>query len=152
MNYLPPELNNIVNDYIGYRVEYTDGSVEWRTGQILNYDEKRKEELKIITGCFNYFIDKKMLFMSCPNLIEVPKNVCILIEDCTAMFYRTGTIGDISNWDVSNVINMKQMFAYSKINGDISNWNMSGVKNIGCFIILMVMKFLEFMVIVSVEP
>jgi surface protein len=38
-------------------------------------------------------------------------------------------VGDISNWDVSNVTNMHSMFAHSKFDGDISNWNVSNVTN-----------------------
>ena len=41
----------------------------------------------------------------------------------------TGKNGDISNWDVRNVEDMFQMFAYSYFNGDISKWNISNVKN-----------------------
>jgi len=41
----------------------------------------------------------------------------------------TGENGDVSNWDVRNVENMFQMFAYSHFNGDISKWDVSNVKN-----------------------
>ena len=37
--------------------------------------------------------------------------------------------GDISQWDVSNVTNMNNMFGYSKFNGDISKWDVSSVTN-----------------------
>jgi surface protein len=37
--------------------------------------------------------------------------------------------GDISRWDVSNVINMAGMFQGSQFNGDISKWNVSKVKD-----------------------
>ena len=37
--------------------------------------------------------------------------------------------GDVSDWDVSNVTNMRAMFAHSKYNGDISMWNVSNVTN-----------------------
>jgi len=37
--------------------------------------------------------------------------------------------GNISDWDVSNVTNMKYMFLNSKFNGEISKWNVSNVKN-----------------------
>ena len=36
--------------------------------------------------------------------------------------------GDISDWDVSNVKYMGDMFAFSKFNGDISNWDVSNVE------------------------
>ena len=35
--------------------------------------------------------------------------------------------GNISNWDVSNVINMSSLFAYTDFNGDISNWDVGNV-------------------------
>jgi len=37
--------------------------------------------------------------------------------------------GDISEWDVSNVENMCNMFAGSTFNGDISNWDVSKVND-----------------------
>lgn len=46
--------------------------------------------------------------------------------------------GNISKWDISNVTNMKDMFAYAiKFNKDISNWNTSNVTSISlvCFLI-----------------
>ena len=50
----------------------------------------------------------------------------------SCMFYRSSFNGDISDWNVSNVKNMKFMFSNSKFtgeNGDISNWNVSNVKD-----------------------
>lgn len=36
--------------------------------------------------------------------------------------------GNISEWDVSSVVDMKYMFKGSNFNGDISGWNVSNVK------------------------
>jgi surface protein len=44
-------------------------------------------------------------------------------------FFNDKFNGDISKWDVSHIINMKQMFYKSEFNGDISNWNVSKVEN-----------------------
>ena len=41
----------------------------------------------------------------------------------------TGKNGDVSDWDVSNVTLMTGMFYNSKYNGDISNWDVSSVKD-----------------------
>ena len=41
--------------------------------------------------------------------------------------FRYQFIGDISEWNVSHVTNMKSMFAGSCFTGDISNWNVSSV-------------------------
>jgi len=51
------------------------------------------------------------------------------VTDMSDMFYCSKFNGDISKWDVSNVTNMDCMFAHSKFNGDISNWNVSNVKD-----------------------
>jgi surface protein len=43
-------------------------------------------------------------------------------------FFYSDFKGDISEWDVSNVTNMDEMFYHSKFNGDISKWNVSKVE------------------------
>jgi len=56
-----------------------------------------------------------------------------LITDMSELFSEEYGLkefnGDISKWNVSNVINMKAMFYGSKFNGNISNWNISNVEN-----------------------
>ncbi len=44
------------------------------------------------------------------------------------MFYNADSFnGDISNWDVSSVLDMRYMFRDTNFNGDISNWDVSSV-------------------------
>ena len=45
------------------------------------------------------------------------------------LFEKSSFNGYISNWDVSNVDDMKCMFLHSKFNGDISKWDVSNVIN-----------------------
>jgi len=45
------------------------------------------------------------------------------------MFYHSEFNGNISNWDVSNVEDMSFMFAVSTFDRDISKWNVSKVEN-----------------------
>ena len=45
------------------------------------------------------------------------------------MFYGSEFTGDISKWNVSNVKDMREMFRESFFNGDISKWNVSNVKD-----------------------
>ena len=48
------------------------------------------------------------------------------------MFHASDFNGDISKWNVSNVIHMTYMFYESKFNGsngDISDWDVSSVRN-----------------------
>ena len=52
--------------------------------------------------------------------------------------------GDISNWDVSSVTDMSDMFSESQFNGDISNWDVSNVTNmIGMFYSLNSMEIFQ---------
>jgi surface protein len=45
------------------------------------------------------------------------------------MFYDSAFTKDINNWNVSNVIDMRSMFARSQFNSSLANWNTSNVKN-----------------------
>lgn len=43
------------------------------------------------------------------------------------MFYDFSIIGDLNNWDVSNVTDMSYMFYRSASIADITNWDVSNV-------------------------
>ena len=45
------------------------------------------------------------------------------------MFTNSRFNGDISKWDVGNVVDMAWMFRRSVFTGDISKWNVSNVVN-----------------------
>ena len=55
------------------------------------------------------------------------------VYDMSNMFYRCEklmTVGDLSNWDVSNVISMYSMFYHCKrFACDLSDWNVSKVES-----------------------
>jgi hypothetical protein len=57
-----------------------------------------------------------------------------LINDMSGLFLEIidflgdGFEGEISNWDVSNVIDMREMFYATPFNNNISSWNMSNVR------------------------
>ena len=84
-------------------------------------------------------IDKDELRRMIENEIKQNGNECNLnhidvskIDDMSGLFYYSAFDGDISDWDVSNVENMCEMFLKSSFTGknsDISEWNVSNVKN-----------------------
>lgn len=49
------------------------------------------------------------------------------IEDMGEMFYKSTIQPDISKWDVSSVTDMSGMFQSAEFKGDISSWNTSSV-------------------------
>lgn len=51
------------------------------------------------------------------------------VESMRDMFHGSQFNGDISDWDVSRVCYMDGMFQNSVFNGDISNWNVSCVES-----------------------
>jgi surface protein len=52
--------------------------------------------------------------------------------DLSFMFFNTKFNGDISDWDVSGVTNMSCMFEKSNFNRDISDWDVSNVNDMSC--------------------
>ena len=60
------------------------------------------------------------------------------VTDMRYMFYgckELKSVGDLSNWDVSNVTDMSCMFFVCEkleLTGDLSNWNVSNVTNMDC--------------------
>jgi len=55
------------------------------------------------------------------------------VIDMYGMFDNSEFNGDISKWNVSNVKNMISMFNHSNFNGDISNWDVSNVEDMTYF-------------------
>ena len=52
------------------------------------------------------------------------------VTDMSLLFLQESDFnGDISQWDVSRVIDMEGMFCNSQFNGDLSRWNVSNVTN-----------------------
>jgi len=51
------------------------------------------------------------------------------VESTRFMLINVDLTGDLSSWDVSNVINMEGMFRNSSFNQDISDWDVSSVED-----------------------
>ena len=78
--------------------------------------------------------DKEHLQSLIENEMRLHGNACnlnhintSLLTDMNSLFCKSTFNGDISKWDVSNVINISYMFYESQFNGDICQWNVNNV-------------------------
>ena len=113
-------------------LKYTNSSRRITESSLETVHPKNKDELvRILQGYF----DREEPDWKCDlNWIDTSK-----ITDMSNLFSHglesSGGLGlgrfngDISQWDVSNVKDMKYMFFHSNFNGDISEWDVSGVNN-----------------------
>ena len=84
-----------------------------------NYFPKTKKELKDII---------KQRIKQEGNKVDLNDIDTSEITDMSYLFKLTKFNGDISNWDVSNVIDMNSMFqGCEAFNQDISGWDVSGM-------------------------
>ena len=97
---------------------------KYKTKPEYHYFPKDKSDLIEIIG---QLIKKRGLEADL-NDIDTSK-----IDDMWGLFGSDGDFdkfnGDISQWDVSKVKNMRKMFYESEFTGDISQWNVSNVEN-----------------------
>lgn len=77
-----------------------------------------------------------MSYLFCCNFNgDVSKWNVSNVIDMKAMFYESKFTGDISNWNTSKVVYMNYMFGFSKFNGDISQWDISNVRDMNSMFI-----------------
>ena len=90
-----------------------------------------------INGVNYEAVDRSLLIQRITDGADLSKVVTTLIEDMSWLF-EAGTIGeasytfngDVSSWDVSNVINMEGMFRGTRsFNQDLGNWDVTSVTN-----------------------
>jgi surface protein len=75
-------------------------------------------------------VDNTTLKSMANNDEDVTKVVTTLVTDMNNLFYQSTKNLNITSWDVSNVTNMRTMFAYAQnFNQDISKWDVSKVTN-----------------------
>lgn len=83
-----------------------------------------------VTNMYNLFDTKEELINSIarePSVFEQILSNIFSKQENKIKVKRYLEFENISNWDVSNVINMSSMFYKSKFNGDLSNWDVSKV-------------------------
>ncbi len=90
--------------------------------KIVSIDQWGDIQWKSMNNAFSYTNDLIINATDSPDLS--------LVTDISSMFkFSNFANEDLSNWDVSNVIDMRNMFASTKFNGDISNWDVSSVQH-----------------------
>lgn len=74
-----------------------------------------------------------MAFAQATNLTSVPDHIPTTLADMGYMFWGATKFNDpnVSNWDVSNVANMGDMFEATSFNQPLNSWNTSKVTNMG---------------------
>ena len=121
INYIYKKIHN--NPKSISKDEY-DTILRWHKSANLKYQVKDEVELHQIISYIVYEIDP------CANLnwLDVSN-----ITHMNCMFQDMPFNGDISEWDVSNVENMQNMFdhctEFTGINTNLSNWDVSKVEN-----------------------
>ena len=114
------DINRIYNDLLnGVRVN--DDEIRQLNDYNSVFMPVHKNELKQIIIYYSEYYPNESL-----NWLDVSR-----IADMSYMFRPDDDDfkynGDISNWDVSNVISMSFMFTESDFNNDISRWDVSNV-------------------------
>ena len=78
------------------------------------------------------WISMECAFKGCWKLDILASDIPILNTGTSfkGMFAGTGMFNsDLSNWDVSNVVDMSEMFSYCSFNQNINSWDVSNVTN-----------------------
>ena len=87
-----------------------------------HYHPKDKEELKKL-------LDKLIEERGCEGNFNDIDTSNITDMSMLFTFSHPKFNGDISEWDVSNVTNMRFMFNDTKFSGDVSDWDVSNVED-----------------------
>ena len=126
IKYIMKELYNIVEGIFDVTSSSIDKYTKGKTSEEIrwmiehSHPKNRRELLYTIDAyCSDFGWDSDL------NWIDVSE-----ITDMSYLFYDNPKFnGDISKWDVSNVIYMIGMFEGSQFNGVIKDWNVSNVVN-----------------------
>ena len=102
-------------------VQYLEEKLIINKGNNYRYFPKTKKELKDII---------KQRIKDEGNEVDLNDIDISKITDMSTLFKDTNFNGDISEWNVSNVTNMRYMFSGCiSFNQDISSWDVSNVTN-----------------------
>lgn len=95
-------------------------------------NDAKPGDMGVIDGVTYTAVDRAMLLAKIKADEDLTKVCVSLVTDMSSLFndFWSGFNQSLSNWDVSNVTNMKEMFSYSRyFNQPIGNWDVSKVTN-----------------------
>ena len=119
-DFIHPYYDKILNNTI------TADEIKKLNGGVAVTKAKNYEELKKIADYYSKNFPNDSL--NWLDVSEITDMSYIFSGDNFENIYNAYN-GDISKWNVSNVLNMEGMFMSSKFNGDISEWDVSNVEN-----------------------
>mgnify|MGYP005995694705 CR=1 FL=1 len=119
-----PVIQKAITKYIpNITVFYTDGTAS--SSNTYNVEWEKVKTLFLHRDC-TIISDGNIRFENLENIIY--NGFTLSFEGSLEfMFSESKFNGDISNWNVSKVVDMRGMFEYSRFNGDISKWNVENV-------------------------
>ena len=133
MDLFPPEIKNIIIEYIFFTPksnnELKDAVYTWICDK--NY---ALDKYGHISNWNTHFINNMddLFFFDLNNFLNKP-NITKFFKNKSNKYYvipRNNFNEDLNNWDVSNVVSMKNMFnGCLKFNKPINKWNVSNVEN-----------------------
>ncbi|MCB0497266.1 MAG: BspA family leucine-rich repeat surface protein [Cyclobacteriaceae bacterium] len=95
-----------------------------------NNSADRQKITSIDQWGFNVWDDFSYAFNGCTELTVAASDIPDL-SNVSSAYYMFSEVkdftSDLSGWDVSNITNMSNMFAYTNINQDLNSWNVSNV-------------------------
>ena len=133
--YVRTFLTNSTDEFYGNEVSFTTVGCEVvyldsNGTTVKAYECAEVGETGVINGVTYTLVDEAMLREMVANEEDVTKAVTTRVTDMSLIFNGevTSFNQDISNWDVSNVTDMSNMFIYANaFNQDISSWDLSNV-------------------------
>ena len=116
------------------------GDIAWESMDSAFYGATRMKLKATDTPDLSSVSSMSAMFQNTTNFKDINNNLSnwnvSQVIDMSYMFYFSGFSGGLSDWNVSQVTDMIGMFFNAtRFNGDLSNWNVSNVEKFNAFLI-----------------